>query len=130
VQLTDDQRSFARSLRKSQTDAENRIWYHLRSRRFLGLRFRRQHPIGQYFADFVCIELGLVIELDGGQHNSSEGRWKDQVRSDVLAAHGFQVLRFWDNEVFANTPGVLQAIDREARTLQKLELGLNDEVDR
>lgn len=110
MRLSADQRSFARHLRRTLTDAERRLWYHLRGRRFLGLHFRRQHPIGPYFADFACLELGLVIELDGGQHSSIAGQNHDAARSDVLAALGFRVLRFWDNEALSNTTGVLEAI--------------------
>lgn len=112
MRLSADQRSFARQLRRTLTDAERRLWYHLRGRRFLGLHFRRQHPIGPYFADFACLELGLVIELDGGQHNSSNGQWHDTVRSDVLAALDYRVLRFWDNDALSNTAGVLETIRR------------------
>ena len=118
MRLSDDQRDFARRLRQRQTDAENRIWHHLRGRRLCGLRFRRQHPVACYFADFACIELGLIVELDGGQHASAQIHWSDCVRTDVLAAHGFEVLRFWDNDVLANTPGVLAVIARRARQMQ------------
>jgi very-short-patch-repair endonuclease len=110
VRLTDDQRSFARDLRRKQTDAERKLWCQLRARQFMGLRFRRQHPIGRYFADFACLELRLVIELDGGQHNSESGRRHDAVRSGVLAAGGYRVIRFWDNDVLRNTRGVLESI--------------------
>jgi len=119
MRLSDDQRDFARHLRQRQTDAENRIWYHLRGRRLCGLRFRRQHPVASYFADFACTELGLIVELDGGQHASRHGQWSDCVRTDVLAAHGFDVLRFWDNDVLINTSGVLTVIARRARQLQR-----------
>ena len=110
VRLTDDQRSFARDLRRKQTDAERKLWCQLRARQFMGLRFRRQHPIGRYFADFACLELRLVIELDGGQHNSESGCRHDAVRSGVLAAGGYRVIRFWDNDVLRNTRGVLESI--------------------
>ena len=119
MQLSDDQRRFARELRKNQTLAETRLWYRLRGRRLLDLRFRRQHPIGPYFADFACLELGLVVELDGGQHNSAQGRWRDCVRSDVLAAHEFEVLRFWDNEALSNMAGVVEVIARRAAEIQR-----------
>jgi len=119
MRLSDDQRDFARRLRERQTDAENRLWYHLRGRRLCGLRFRRQHPVASYFADFACIELGLIVELDGGQHASPRGQWSDCVRTDVLAAHGFEVLRFWDNDVLSNTSGVLTVIAQRARRLQR-----------
>jgi adenine-specific DNA-methyltransferase len=119
MQLGDHERRFARDLRKNQTLAEARIWYRLRGRRLSGLRFRRQHPIGPYFADFACLELGLVVELDGGQHSSAHGRSRDCTRSDVLAAHGFEVLRFWDNEALSNTAGVVEAIARRAAEIQR-----------
>ena len=119
MQLSDDQRRFARNLRKNQTLVEARLWYRLRGRRLLGLRFRRQHPVGPYFADFACLELGLIVELDGGQHNSTEGRWRDCIRSDVLAAHGFEVLRFWDNETLSNTAGVAEVIARRAAEIRR-----------
>jgi len=114
MRLSTDQRDFARRLRRMHTDAERRLWYHLRGRRFLGLNFRRQHPIGPYFADFACLELRLIVELDGGQHNSTAGQWHDAVRSDVLAAQGYRVIRFWDNDALGNTTGVLEALRRMA----------------
>ena len=101
-----------RQLRRNQTDAERRLWHYLRGRRLLNLRFRRQHPIGPYYADFACLELGLVVELDGGQHNDSRGRYRDGVRSDVLAGYGYAVIRFWDNDVLRDTSAVLEVIAR------------------
>jgi very-short-patch-repair endonuclease len=111
MRLTPDQRSFARRLRRDQTDAERRLWTHLRAHHFQGRRFRRQHPIGPYFADFACVEMKLVIELDGGQHDSPCGRLHDTVRADVLAGLGYRVLRFWDNDVLASTEAVLRVIE-------------------
>ena len=58
----------AKSLRSNQTEAEQRLWYHLRAHRFMGLKFKRQKPMGRYIVDFVCLEHWLIIELDGGQH--------------------------------------------------------------
>jgi very-short-patch-repair endonuclease len=113
--LSDDQRRFARRLRQQATDAETRLWYHLRGRRLEGFRFRRQHPIGPYFADFACLEVGLIVELDGGQHNTHTGVAHDTIRSDVLAARGFEILRFWNNDVLQNTQGVLDVISRRLR---------------
>jgi very-short-patch-repair endonuclease len=115
VQLTDHQRQFARSLRRRQTDAESLIWYHLRGRRFMDLRFRRQHPIGPYFADFACLDLQLVIELDGGQHNDPDGLERDARRTSFLRSRGFVVLRFWDNDVLRTPLAVLGSI---AQTVQ------------
>ena len=112
MRLDDDQRCFARDLRLHSTDAERRLWRYLRNRQVRGLRFRRQHPIGPYFADFVCLEHHLIIELDGGQHDQAVKRDHDQARSEWLARQGFHVLRFWNNDVLQNTAGVLQEIDK------------------
>ena len=119
MHLSSNQRAFARQLRRNHTDAERRLWYHVRGRRLLGHRFRRQHPIGPYFADFVCLQLGLVIELDGGQHNDHSGQTHDAVRSDVLAAHGFEVRRFWNNDVLRDTAAVLAVIAERVRALTR-----------
>ena len=73
-----------------------------------GHRFRRQHPIGQYIADFACIEQKIVIELDGGQHQ--EQLVYDEQRTVFLRTHGWQVLRFWNNDVLNNFDGVLSVI--------------------
>ncbi len=100
----------ARALRKDQTDAEGLLWSRLRSRQLGNLKFRRQRPIGPYFADFACIEIGLVIELDGGQHAEDAGAAHDQKRSDEMAALGFQTLRFWNNKVLLQTEAVLEKI--------------------
>jgi very-short-patch-repair endonuclease len=98
----------ARALRQVPTDAEKLLWYHLRDRRFQGLKFRRQRPIGPYFADFACVEIGLVIELDGGQHG--EQLAYDARRAAVMKEHGFETLRFWDHEMLKETEAVLEKI--------------------
>jgi very-short-patch-repair endonuclease len=107
----------ARALRQSQTDAEALLWSRLRSRQVLDLKFRRQHPVGSYFADFVCIEIGLIVELDGSQHGDVGAVEYDRKRSEDLACLGFQVLRFWDNHVLAETQSVLEKIYQVAQTL-------------
>jgi very-short-patch-repair endonuclease len=107
----------ARSLRKDQTDAEALLWSKLRSRQLLGLKFRRQHPLGSYFADFACIEIGLIVELDGGQHAKDASGAYDAHRSEELAAMGFRVLRFWNNDVLNETSAVLEKIHQTAKTL-------------
>ena len=101
-------REFARQLRRSMTDAEHRLWRFLRNRSLVGCKFRRQHPIGAYIADFACVEHGLVVELDGSQH--AEAVRDDASRTGVLAAHGYRVLRFWNNDVLSRTDAVLDAI--------------------
>jgi very-short-patch-repair endonuclease len=86
------------------TDAERRLWARLRDHRLDGWSFRRQHPIPPYIADFACLEAGIVVEIDGGQHAASA---RDKVRDDYLMGRGWRVLRFWNNDVLANTEGVL-----------------------
>jgi very-short-patch-repair endonuclease len=100
----------ARRLRREQTDAERILWRHLRSRRTRGVKFRRQHPIGPYFTDFCSIERRLVIELDGGQH--ADRLLEDEVRTSFLRSRGYRVLRFWNDQVFADVDEVLEAIER------------------
>ena len=96
----------ARSLRTTGTDAERKLWYHLRARRLGGLKFRRQHPIPPYVADFHCEELKLVIELDGSRHDEAV----DRARTKALERQGLFVLRFWDNQVLLEVDAVLEAI--------------------
>jgi very-short-patch-repair endonuclease len=98
----------ARSLRKNQTDVEQLVWKHLRNRQLYNYKFRRQFPIEPYIADFVCLDLKLIIELDGGQHASQIDY--DNQRSLFLEQRGFKVIRFWNNDVIENTVGVLEAI--------------------
>ena len=105
----------ARSLRKDQTDAENLLWYRLRNRQLLGLKFRRQRPVGKYIADFACLEIGLAIELDGGQH--LEQLAYDQRRAQEMGALGFQTLRFWDNQVLNEIEAVMEKIRQVAEAL-------------
>lgn len=98
----------AKGLRRVMTDAEKRLWYHLRAHRFLGMKFKRQKPIGPYIVDFACPTFKLIIEIDGGQH--SEETEYDRRRDIWLSKHGYTVLRFWNNEVAENMEGVLERI--------------------
>ena len=98
----------ARILRSNQTDAEHKLWYHLRAHRFLGRKFKRQKPIGRYVVDFICLEEKLIIELDGGQH--AENVRYDQERDTWLRSQGYTVLSFWDNEMLNEMDGVLERI--------------------
>ena len=102
------QRTRARQLRRAQTDAEGRLWARLRDRQVHGAKFRRQHPIGDYIVDLCCPEHGLVVELDGGQHATQAQA--DEQRTAILVEQGYQVLRFWDNDVMTNIDGVLERI--------------------
>ena len=101
-------RDIARDMRKNPTEAERTLWVHLRYRQMNSHKFRRQHPMGRYIVDFVCLEKRLVIEIDGCQH--SDRTAYDSVRSDWLESQGFQVLRFWNNQVFRELDGVKTAI--------------------
>jgi very-short-patch-repair endonuclease len=103
-------RSNARALRKNSTDAERILWSELRDHRLVGAGFRRQVPIENYVADFVCHAARLVIELDGGQHFSDEAEQRDASRSTVIGAKGFHILRFSNHDVMTNRAGVLETI--------------------
>src|SRR5712691_4523402 len=98
---------FARDLRRSSSDAEIRLWAHLRGRRLVGHRFRRQHPIGPFIVDFACTEHRLIVEADGSQHSENAA---DDRRTEWLVSQGWRVVRFWNNDILANTEGVLEAI--------------------
>ncbi|MER8576935.1 endonuclease domain-containing protein [Mesorhizobium sp. M1338] len=100
-------RSFARSLRREATEAEDRLWHELRDRRLDRIKFRRQVPIGKYIADFVCFEAGLIIEIDGSQHAESDS---DRIRKADLEARGFRILRFWNDDVLRDLNAVCDTI--------------------
>ena len=102
--------NISRALRKRGTDAENRLWFHLKGKQLEGLKFRRQEPIGNFIVDFVAYEKRLVIELDGGQHAEENDQGKDSQRDEWLNSQGFRVLRFWNNEILQNLEGVLETI--------------------
>jgi adenine-specific DNA-methyltransferase len=98
----------ARGLRSASTDAELLLWKYLRGRRFGDAKFRRQFPIAGFVADFACLNAKLIVEFDGGQH--ADRVTQDSNRTSVLHAHGFRVLRFWNNDVLMNTDSVLMEI--------------------
>jgi very-short-patch-repair endonuclease len=102
----------AKMLRKNMTEQEKVLWNILRNNQFYGLKFRRQVPIGNYVADFVCEIQNLIIELDGGQHNEIENIEKDKQKTVFLESKGYKVLRFWNNEVDNNLDGVCEVIYR------------------
>lgn len=101
-------RKRARTLRKSQTDAELLLWKRSRSRHTAKFKFRRQHAFGPYIVDFVCLEKWLVIEVDGSQHMQHSAY--DAKCTAWLESKGFCVLRFWDNDVLIQTDSVMQVI--------------------
>ena len=100
----------ARRLRRNSTDAERILWSELRDHRLQGAGFRRQVPIGNYIADFVCHAAKLIIEVDGGQHFSDAGERADARRSVAIEANGFKVIRFSNRDVLAHRDGVLETI--------------------
>jgi very-short-patch-repair endonuclease len=109
----------ARRLRLTPTDAEIRLWSRLRRRQLDGFRFRRQHPLGPYVVDFFCAEAKLVVEVDGGQHAED-----DAARTRWIEARGYRVVRFWNNDVLANTDGVLRTILHALRAAPHPDLPL------
>jgi very-short-patch-repair endonuclease len=102
--------SLAKDLRKRSTDVGHLLWSRLRAGRLEGMKFRRQDPIGQYIADFICLEKKLIIEVDGSQHALPDEILKDRQRDAWLKKEGYAVVRFWDNEVLTNTNGVIETI--------------------
>src|SRR5262249_60432661 len=100
----------ARRLRRDMTDAERKLWWHLRQLPIASSHFRRQATIGPYLGDFACHEARIVIEVDGGQH-AAPGRFaSDLARTQFLNARGYRVLRFWNNEVLREIEGVMTVI--------------------
>jgi len=98
----------ARKLRQSSTDAEAMMWQHLRGRRLNSYKFRRQVVIEPYIVDFVCFDVKLIVELDGGQHLDQQQQ--DEKRTEYLEGMGYRVLRFWNHDVFNKTESVLERI--------------------
>jgi very-short-patch-repair endonuclease len=98
---------WATALRHRLTDSEPHLWQRIRRRQIRGLRFRRQAAVGPYIADFACLEIALIIEVDGGQHIDSAHDWS---RDEYLHAQGYRVLRFWSSDVLARTDAVLDSI--------------------
>jgi len=113
--MTGDPTDFARELRQRQTRAEEALWKALRGRRLDGLKFRRQHPIGRYFADFACEPLRLLVELDGGVHDQDDTHLNDHLRQQEMEAFGWCLLRFPNERVLSDIAGVLEEISHQAR---------------
>jgi very-short-patch-repair endonuclease len=105
-------KEYSRSLRSNMTDAERLLWSRIRRKQLKNHQFYRQKLIGDYIVDFYCPKAHLVIEVDGGQHYSSEGKQKDRLRDEYMAQVGLNVLRFSDREVFENLDEVVETIWR------------------
>ena len=110
----------ARKLRKNQTDAEQILWLNLKNRRLLNYKFRRQFVIEPYIADFVCLELKLIIELDGSQH--IEQAEPDAERTLFLKQQGFKLIRIWNNDLFNQIEAVLEFIRQAVMEQEKSQL--------
>jgi len=97
----------SRQLRKDQIPWEKKLWARLKGRKFFDLKFKRQVAIGSYIADFSCFEKMLIVELDGSEHAEDMARRNDEKRTKFLENCGYNILRFWNNEVGNNIEGVL-----------------------
>lgn len=112
---------FAKSMRHTATDAEALMWQLLRAKRFMNLKFRRQQVIAPYIVDFYCHEIGLVIELDGGQHGTDDAVEYDAERTKFLEALGLTVMRYWNHDVLGRTEVVLEDLWNVCSQLKKDE---------
>ena len=99
-------------MRNNPTDAERRLWTFLRRSQMDGFKFRRQHPVAGYIVDFVSLRAKLIVELDGGQHNTPDALEYDASRTQKLESIGFRILRFWDHDVLRDPDAVLATIYR------------------
>lgn len=116
----------ANRLRKEMTKAEACLWkYGLRAKMRRGYGFRRQRPVLNYIADFMCLELRLIIEVDGVSHTWDEAKRKDNAREERLKEAGFQILRFNDNEILKSINSVIEAIDSKIEQIE-IQLGVNE----
>jgi len=104
--------TFARSLRKDQTPGEKVLWRKIRERRFHGLKFRRQVPIGPYIVDFLCVEKNLIIEIDGDSHYGQGAQERDAKREAYLQVQGFDILRVGNRQVTQELDTVLAKLGR------------------
>lgn len=100
----------ARTLRSKATSAEDRLWFELRARRLAGLKFVRQWPIGPFFADFVCREMKVIVEVDGGTHATDDELAQDAARTACLKASGYRMFRVHNQDVYDNLDGVLDTL--------------------
>ena len=106
---------YSRNLRSDMTDSEIILWRYLRKKQILEVKFTRQKPIGHYIADFYAAKLNLVVEIDGEQHFSAEGKGYDKYRDLYFKHHGIKVLRFTNRDVFRNLNVVLDEIYRQCK---------------
>jgi very-short-patch-repair endonuclease len=103
-------KDYARRLRRSMTDAENRMWHFLRNNQLDNIRFYRQRPIGHYIVDFVSLKKKIIIEIDGSQHYQPGQQAKDKKRDAFLSSLGYRIIRWSDRDVLTNMEGCIQYI--------------------
>ena len=115
--MSDEFRQQIREMRRNATDAEQRLWILLRSRALQKYKFRRQHPIGEFVADFCCLQKRLVIEVDGAVHRTQTA--DDAKRTSLLKERGYEVLRFWNQEVIECPNDVLAKISDALETIRR-----------
>ncbi len=108
----------AKRLRRKMTHPETILWQKLRGRKFENLKFRRQHPVNQFIADFYCHELQLIIEVDGSIHNIHEIKEKDNGRTHMLEAMGIAIIRFSNEDIIYNLESVLTTLRIYCQSIQ------------
>ena len=108
-------KTYAKTLRKSLTEAEWQLWHKLKQRQVLGLHFRKQHPIGPYIVDFCCVKAGVIIEVDGDSHYNDQAEMKDLKRTEFLNDNGWIVYRYLNNQIYKYIDDVLIDIHRNLR---------------
>lgn len=115
--------SFAKAkiLQENQTKAECILWEKLKNNQLEGIKFRRQHPISLYIADFYCHKYQLIIEIDGGYHLSAEQKIKDEERTKMLEFNDLQVIRFTNEEIETNIEEVLKQIRNKINELKNIK---------
>ena len=116
---TQKSRKFAKKLRRQMTSAETILWSRLRRSQLMSLKFRRQHPVGPYIADFACMALKLIVEVDGDTHGTTAELQHDARRSRYLESQGWTIVRAFNVDVYKNMNGVLEQIAEMARNLER-----------
>ena len=119
IRFMDNKVILARNLRKNSTIQERRLWNLLKNRQFYNLKFKRQQPIGEYIVDFICKEAKIIIEIDGGQHNTKDNVQSDKEWTTYLNGLGYRVIRFWNNEIYENIDGVISKLKEEINPHQE-----------
>ena len=107
----------AKQLRRRMTEPEKIVWEIIRENAILGLKFRRQHPINSYIADFYCHKVKLVIEIDGETHNQESAKLYDENRTNVLNSFGIEVIRFKNTDIQTNISLVKKEIEKKCKDL-------------